>query len=74
MVPVLAVTTTVVDGETIAVSGLSCYYSSAAATMVLSSAVTTADVTTTVADANLDSTQKRGVQKALLFLFLLFTC
>jgi len=52
---------------TTAVSGLSCYYSSVAETMVLSSAETTAAVTTTVADANLGSTQKRGVQKALLF-------
>ena len=47
-----AVMAMVVDAVTIAVSGLSCYYSAVAATAALSSAVITVDVTTTVVDAN----------------------
>lgn len=53
------------DVATIAVSGLSFYYSSAAA-MVPVLAVTAVDVITLAADANLSHTQK-GVHFALLF-------
>ena len=55
-----------VDAATIAVSGLSCYYSSVVA-MVPFSAVTAVDVITSDADANLPVYVKKGVQTALLF-------
>ena len=68
MVPVSAVTTMVADAATTAASGLSCYYSSAAATMVLYLAETAADVTLVV-DANPTGTQKEECKSTPLFYF-----